>query len=73
MNIRRSTHDLAVMGDILYAVGGNDGSSSLNSVEKYDPETKKWSPVVSMSTRRSSVGLTVANILLVSKTSWLSM
>jgi len=67
MNVRRSTHDLAVMGNYLYAVGGNDGSSSLNSIEKYDPESNKWTSVVSMSTRRSSVGVAVANILFVSK------
>lgn len=64
MSIRRSTHDVAVIDSILFAVGGNDGSSSLNSIEKYDPETNKWTSVVSMSTRRSSVGVTVAHVLL---------
>lgn len=64
MSIRRSTHDVAVIDGTLYAVGGNDGSSSLNSIEKYDPETNKWTSVVSMSTRRSSVGVVVANVLL---------
>lgn len=68
MNVRRSTHDLTVMGNFLYAVGGNDGSSSLNSIEKYDVENKKWTSIVPMTTRRSSVGVTVANVLFVSKT-----
>lgn len=30
----------------LYAVGGNDGSSSLNSIEKYNPRTKDRKSVV---------------------------
>ena len=61
----RSTHDVAVVHGILYAVGGNDGSSSLNSVEKYEPKSNKWTTVESMSTRRSSVGVVVADVLLV--------
>jgi len=40
----------------LYAIGGNDGSSSLNTVERYDPLSNKWSIVNSMMLRRSSVG-----------------
>lgn len=47
----------------LYALGGNDGSSSLNSVEKYDSQTDKWSVVVPMVTRRSSVGGAVLECL----------
>lgn len=40
----------------LYAIGGNDGSSSLNTVERYDPLVNKWFSVNSMMLRRSSVG-----------------
>lgn len=40
----------------LYAIGGNDGSSSLNTVERYEPVTNKWLLVNSMMLRRSSVG-----------------
>lgn len=47
------------MDGFLYALGGNDGSSSLNSVEKYDPKMNKWTIVSSMVTRRSSVGASV--------------
>lgn len=43
----------------IYALGGNDGSSSLNSVEKYDPVSNKWTVVSSMATRRSSVGAAI--------------
>lgn len=41
------------------SVGGNDGSSSLNSVERYDVALNKWSIVTSMFIRRSSIGSAV--------------
>ena len=44
---------------LLYAIGGNDGSSSLNTVENYDPLANKWTLVTSMMLRRSSVGAAV--------------
>lgn len=54
-----STHEVVEVDGFLYALGGNDGSSSLNSCEKYDPKTNKWTIVSSMVTRRSSVGSSV--------------
>lgn len=59
MNSRRSTHEVVEAGGFLYALGGNDGSSSLNSVERYEPALNKWTIVTSMFTRRSSVGASV--------------
>ena len=39
MHSRRSTHEVCQVDGVLYAVGGNDGSSSLNSVEvKLNPQ-----------------------------------
>ena len=35
MNTSRSAVDIAVIDGSLYAVGGNDGCSSLNTVERY--------------------------------------
>ena len=32
----------------VFAVGGWEGSSRLDSVERYDPETNTWSPVASL-------------------------
>ena len=32
----------------VFAVGGWEGSSRLDSVERYDPETNSWSPVASL-------------------------
>ena len=39
---------LAMLDGYVYAVGGWEGSSRLDSVEKYDPETNTWSPVASL-------------------------
>ena len=33
---------VAVLDGYLYAVGGQDGVSCLNHVERYDPEENKW-------------------------------
>ena len=60
MNQRRCGVGVAVLGDLLYAVGGHDGSSYLNSVERYDPKTNQWSSEVApTSTCRTSVGVAV--------------
>ena len=60
MNKRRCGVGVAVLDDLLYAVGGHDGSSYLNSVERYDPKTNQWSSdVAPTSTCRTSVGVAV--------------
>ena len=43
----------------MYAVGGHDGWSYLNTVERWDPQAKQWSYVAPMSTPRSTVGVAV--------------
>ena len=40
-------------GGYLYAVGGNDGSTSLESAERYNPHTNKWTKVAAMNRRRA--------------------
>lgn len=55
----RSTHEVVEVDGYLFSIGGNDGSSSLNSCERYDPKSNKWTIVSSMVTRRSSVGASV--------------
>lgn len=47
---------VAVVGQYLYAIGGFDDSSPLNSVERYDPSTDQWTYVACMSTCRGGVG-----------------
>ena len=41
----------------LYAVGGYDGYNTLNTAERYDPDLDSWTPIASMSTARSALGL----------------
>ena len=43
----------------MYAVGGQDGVSCLNIVERYDPQENRWARIPSMSTRRLGVGVAV--------------
>ena len=43
----------------LYAIGGNDGVSSLDKCERYDPFLNKWIPVTSMHKRRAGSGCAV--------------
>ena len=55
----RMTHMLVSDGTHLLAIGGNDGSGSLNSVEEYCPETDEWSNKKPASLRRSQLGAAV--------------
>ena len=50
-----------MLGNCLYAAGGRDDSSELNTVERYDPSANQWFPVASMMSRRSGVGLAAVN------------
>ena len=43
----------------MYAVGGQDGVSCLNIVERYDPKENRWTRVAPMSTRRLGVAVAV--------------
>jgi len=43
----------------MYAAGGYDGHSCLNTVERFDLDKNLWSPVAQMSTRRSFPGVAV--------------
>ncbi|HTN42504.1 MAG TPA: kelch repeat-containing protein [Nitrospiria bacterium] len=47
--------------DILYAIGGSDGVSTLATVEAYDPVANSWTPRASMSTGRYGLGVGVVN------------
>ncbi|KAA0183377.1 hypothetical protein HAZT_HAZT001996 [Hyalella azteca] len=54
-----TTHELVTHDNFVYAIGGNDGSASLNSMERYDPKTNRWQIMPSMLARRSSVAVAV--------------
>ena len=43
---------VAVIDDLLYAIGGWDGHLFLSSGERYDPAANAWSPIASMATER---------------------
>lgn len=45
----------------LYAIGGLDAYTRLNTVEKFDPKTGVWERVASMNYRRSAPGAAVLN------------
>ena len=47
---------MAVEGDYLYAIGGFDDSSPLDSVERYNPNTNQWVYVAALSICRGGVG-----------------
>ncbi len=55
---RRCGVGVAVFGELLYAIGGHDGSSYLNSMERYDPKMDQWcSNLPPTSSCRTSIGV----------------
>ena len=57
MGGRRLQFGVAVVGGRIFVVGGRDGLKTLNTVECYDPETKRWSSMTPMSTHRHGLGI----------------
>jgi len=47
------------LGGKVYICGGFDGTSSLNSVEMFEPETDEWTMISSMEKHRSAAGVVV--------------
>jgi len=45
----------------LYAIGGEDVSTSLRETESFDPHTNRWSQCASMQKRRSNVAVVSCN------------
>lgn len=64
MSVPRNRVGVAVMDDLLYAVGGSEGNRYHSSVECYDPESDRWTNIKSMHTQRLAVGVAVVNRLL---------
>ena len=48
---------LAALGGYLFAIGGHDGKTYLNTAEMYCPKTKSWTMVASMKTSRAGAGV----------------
>ena len=59
MNHQRRYVAAAALGGLLYAIGGYDGISVLDSVEVYDPKFDQWKPVKNMSNARRHVAVGV--------------
>jgi hypothetical protein len=53
----RARFDAAERNGRLYACGGSDGYTELNSIECFDPKVQKWSPLPDMKQSRASTGL----------------
>ena len=54
---KRCRLGVAALNGKIYAVGGYDGSSTLNSVEIFDPITNKWSYASPMKVGRRRVAI----------------
>ena len=45
------------LGEFLYVCGGFDGISSLDTVERYDPDLDEWKNIARMTKNRSAAGV----------------
>lgn len=57
----RSAGGVAALGEFVYALGGHDGLSIFDSVERYDPKLNLWSKVTPMLNRRCRLGVATLN------------
>lgn len=46
LSMPRDAVGVCLLGDKLYAVGGYDGQTYLNTMEAYDPQTNEWTQVI---------------------------
>lgn len=56
MSYKRLGVGVAVVNRLLYAIGGFDGNTRLNTVECYHPENNSWTIVTPMQIGRSGAG-----------------
>jgi kelch-like protein 10 len=62
MNQGRFFHCVAVLGDVLYVMGGTDNdNSTFKTGERYDPKTDRWSPIADMNVARMFASATALN------------
>lgn len=61
MPSRRCRCGVAVIGGLVYAVGGFNGSLRVRTVDVYEPLKDVWSSIASMEARRSTLGAAVLN------------
>ncbi|XP_012938839.1 kelch-like ECH-associated protein 1B [Aplysia californica] len=64
MSVARNRVGVAVLDNMIYAVGGSDCGEQHKSAERYNPESDSWERISPMSTVRMSCGVAVVNRLL---------
>ena len=52
----------SVVGGLLYALGGHDGSGALSSCEVYDPASNSWRAIAPMGSKRQYLAAAVLSI-----------
>jgi N-acetylneuraminic acid mutarotase len=53
---------VAVLGHVLYVMGGSvSDSSKLKTAKRYDPKTDRWSPIADMNVERTTASATALN------------
>lgn len=57
----RSAGGVSALRGFVYALGGHDGLSIFDSVERYDPSTDSWTKVKPMLSRRCRLGVATLN------------
>jgi len=56
MKEARGRFDIAVVKGKVYAIGGSNGTTELATVEKYDPQEKKWTKITPLPLARCNIG-----------------
>jgi N-acetylneuraminic acid mutarotase len=52
---------VAVLGDVLYVMGGYDDVTTHKTAERYDPKTDRWSFIADTTVRRVGASATALN------------
>lgn len=64
LSVPRDAVGVCLLGDRLYAVGGYDGQSYLNTVESYDAQNNEWTEVIALTQFNETVKTKLSNIFL---------
>uniref|UniRef100_A0A8C6ZLV6 BTB domain-containing protein n=1 Tax=Nothoprocta perdicaria TaxID=30464 RepID=A0A8C6ZLV6_NOTPE len=59
LSMPRDAVGVCLLGDKLYAVGGYDGQTYLNTMESYDPQTNEWTQMASLNIGRAGACVVV--------------
>eukprot|EP00062_Callorhinchus_milii_P006532 gi/632947347/ref/XP_007889003.1/ PREDICTED: kelch-like protein 1 [Callorhinchus milii] len=63
LSVPRDAVGVCLLGDGLYAVGGYDGQTYLNTMESYDPQTNEWIQAASLNIGRAGACVIVVKQL----------